>query len=194
MSVSGEKSDQENQAISPARAEPADGDQIELVAADVTANDSAQALKEQGIVKAGDDDDDGKNLTLAEPAEKSSLWSWFPIEAFTWKNELDAWDTENTTFWEKYGKAIANKNLWISIPNLLLGFAVWLVWSIVTVLIQVEFSSLPCFGTFRKILCLFCTRDFPPLAHFEKAHPNVNCFFRTPVALSSALVNEKVDF
>lgn len=46
---------------------------------------------------------------------------------------LDKWDVENETFWEEKGKKIANRNLWISIPSLLCGFAIWLYWSIITV-------------------------------------------------------------
>lgn len=44
---------------------------------------------------------------------------------------LIEWRPEDEIFWSKRGKAIARRNLWISIPNLLLGFAVWLVWSVV---------------------------------------------------------------
>lgn len=47
--------------------------------------------------------------------------------------DLKKWEPENTSFWEKEGKAIANRNLWISIPSLLCGFAVWMQWSIITV-------------------------------------------------------------
>jgi len=43
------------------------------------------------------------------------------------------WDVENESFWNSTGKAIANRNLWISIPSLLCGFAVWIFWSIITV-------------------------------------------------------------
>lgn len=43
------------------------------------------------------------------------------------------WDPENQAFWESTGKKIANRNLWISIPSLLCGFAVWLYWGIITV-------------------------------------------------------------
>lgn len=46
---------------------------------------------------------------------------------------LTQWDPENEKFWESEGKQIASRNLWISIPSLLCGFAVWLYWSIVTV-------------------------------------------------------------
>ena len=54
------------------------------------------------------------------------------------------WDPENPDFWEKQGKRIARRNLWISIPNLLLAFAVWMVWSVVVVnLPQVGFKYTP---------------------------------------------------
>ncbi len=46
---------------------------------------------------------------------------------------LSNWQPENEEFWQMYGKSIANRNLWISIPALLLAFAVWMVWSAVTV-------------------------------------------------------------
>ncbi len=47
--------------------------------------------------------------------------------------DLDVWDPEDGGFWATEGKNIANRNLWISIPALLCGFAVWMYWSIVTV-------------------------------------------------------------
>lgn len=47
--------------------------------------------------------------------------------------DLYEWDVENQDFWESKGKKIANRNLWISIPSLLCGFAVWLYWGIITV-------------------------------------------------------------
>jgi len=46
---------------------------------------------------------------------------------------IEKWDVEDEKFWEKTGKKIATRNLWISIPSLLLGFAVWLFWGIITV-------------------------------------------------------------
>ncbi|MBP2677549.1 MAG: narT [Deltaproteobacteria bacterium] len=46
---------------------------------------------------------------------------------------LTVWDPEDNEFWEREGKAIANRNLWISIPALFLAFAVWMVWSVVVV-------------------------------------------------------------
>jgi len=46
---------------------------------------------------------------------------------------LQIWTPEDKAFWEREGKAVANLNLWISIPALLLSFAVWMVWSVVVV-------------------------------------------------------------
>ena len=48
-------------------------------------------------------------------------------------SDLQKWDVEDTQFWESEGKKVANRNLWISIPSLLTGFAVWLYWGIITV-------------------------------------------------------------
>ena len=41
------------------------------------------------------------------------------------------WRPEDSRFWEETGQRIANRNLYISIPALLLAFAVWMVWSVV---------------------------------------------------------------
>lgn len=46
---------------------------------------------------------------------------------------LTEWHPEDKVFWETKGKRIAARNLWISIPALLLAFAVWMVWSVVVV-------------------------------------------------------------
>jgi NNP family nitrate/nitrite transporter-like MFS transporter len=43
------------------------------------------------------------------------------------------WRPEDNAFWESTGKRVANRNLWISVPSLLSGFAVWLMWGIITV-------------------------------------------------------------
>ena len=43
------------------------------------------------------------------------------------------WRPEDESFWSSQGEAIARRNLWISIPALLLAFAVWMVWSAVVV-------------------------------------------------------------
>jgi NNP family nitrate/nitrite transporter-like MFS transporter len=44
---------------------------------------------------------------------------------------LAEWKPEDPAFWESKGRAIARRNLWISIPALLLAFVIWMVWSVV---------------------------------------------------------------
>lgn len=46
---------------------------------------------------------------------------------------LTDWRPEDAEFWASTGKSVATRNLWISIPSLLLAFSVWVVWSAVTV-------------------------------------------------------------
>ena len=43
------------------------------------------------------------------------------------------WRPEDPAFWQATGKRIANRNLAISIPALLLAFAIWMMFSAVTV-------------------------------------------------------------
>lgn len=44
---------------------------------------------------------------------------------------IKEWNVEDENFWAKTGKKIATKNLWISIPALLLAFAVWIMWGVI---------------------------------------------------------------
>jgi NNP family nitrate/nitrite transporter-like MFS transporter len=44
---------------------------------------------------------------------------------------LEDWRPEDPVFWEEEGRRVARRNLWISIPALLLAFSVWMVWSMV---------------------------------------------------------------
>ncbi|MBU8908318.1 NarK family nitrate/nitrite MFS transporter [Desertibacillus haloalkaliphilus] len=46
---------------------------------------------------------------------------------------ITRWDPEDQQFWESEGKRHARRNLWISIPALLLAFVVWQIWSVVAV-------------------------------------------------------------
>ncbi|MDC7715095.1 NarK family nitrate/nitrite MFS transporter [Vogesella sp. LYT5W] len=43
---------------------------------------------------------------------------------------LTRWEPESPSFWQQDGKAVARRNLWISIPALTLAFAIWQVWSV----------------------------------------------------------------
>ena len=47
--------------------------------------------------------------------------------------DIAEWRPEDNPFWETVGKKVAYRNLWISVPALLCGFAVWGMWGIITV-------------------------------------------------------------
>jgi NNP family nitrate/nitrite transporter-like MFS transporter len=47
--------------------------------------------------------------------------------------DITDWRPEDETFWNSTGKKVAYRNLWISVPALLCGFAVWGMWGIITV-------------------------------------------------------------
>ncbi|GIL01849.1 MAG: hypothetical protein BroJett030_17480 [Alphaproteobacteria bacterium] len=47
------------------------------------------------------------------------------------KGGIQDWRPEDPEFWQTTGRRIARRNLWISVPCLLLAFAVWMVWSVV---------------------------------------------------------------
>jgi len=54
-------------------------------------------------------------------------------EKATGSVDIVDWRPEDPAFWESEGKRIAYRNLWISVPALLCGFAVWGMWGIITV-------------------------------------------------------------
>jgi NNP family nitrate/nitrite transporter-like MFS transporter len=47
--------------------------------------------------------------------------------------DIDDWRPDDDAFWESTGKKTAYRNLWISVPSLLGGFAIWMMWGILTV-------------------------------------------------------------
>lgn len=51
----------------------------------------------------------------------------------TTEPDIADWRPEDETFWNTSGKKVAYRNLWISVPALLCGFAVWGMWGIITV-------------------------------------------------------------
>jgi NNP family nitrate/nitrite transporter-like MFS transporter len=67
------------------------------------------------------------------------------------------WEPEVPSFWSSTGKPTAARNLWISIPALLLAFAVWMVWSVVVV-------NLPNIGFKYSTNQLFWLTALPGLA------------------------------
>jgi NNP family nitrate/nitrite transporter-like MFS transporter len=60
---------------------------------------------------------------------KSSAATSVPAEG----TDIGDWRPEDETFWDATGKHVAYRNLWISVPALLCGFAVWGMWGIITV-------------------------------------------------------------
>jgi NNP family nitrate/nitrite transporter-like MFS transporter len=70
---------------------------------------------------------------------------------------LRDWRPEDAEFWAAKGRAIAQRNLWISIPSLLLSFAVWMVWSVVV-------AKLPSIGFTYSTDQLFWLAALPGLS------------------------------
>ena len=66
------------------------------------------------------------------------------------------WNPEDQAFWSKEGRAVAQRNLWLSIPALTLAFAVWMVWSVVVV-------NLPAVGFRFSTNQLFWLASLPAL-------------------------------
>jgi MFS transporter, NNP family, nitrate/nitrite transporter len=46
---------------------------------------------------------------------------------------INYWNPEDEKFWNSEGKKHARRNLWISVPALMLAFIVWQIWSVVAV-------------------------------------------------------------
>jgi len=46
---------------------------------------------------------------------------------------IDHWNPEDKRFWERSGRGVATRNLWLSIAALTLAFTVWMLWSVVVV-------------------------------------------------------------
>jgi NNP family nitrate/nitrite transporter-like MFS transporter len=70
---------------------------------------------------------------------------------------IDDWRPEDKEFWDTKGRAIARRNLLISIPSLLLSFAVWMVWSVVV-------AKLPAIGFTYTTDQLFWLAALPGLS------------------------------
>ena len=70
---------------------------------------------------------------------------------------LTEWRPEDPEFWRERGEKIARRNLYISIPALLLAFAVWMVWSMVV-------AQLPAIGFVFTTDQLFWLAALPGLS------------------------------
>ena len=62
------------------------------------------------------------STTTAAPTHRSGRW-------------IDHWDPEDPTFWRGGGRAIARRNLTLSVFAEFLGFCVWALWSVVVPLL-----------------------------------------------------------
>lgn len=69
--------------------------------------------------------------TLPEFPEMAGLHDEAKHAVATPSKVLVEWKPEDADFWEQTGEKIARRNLYISIPALLLAFSVWMVWSMV---------------------------------------------------------------
>ena len=58
---------------------------------------------------------------------------------------ITRWEPEHPTFWQQEGKAVARRNLWISIPALTLAFIIWQVWIAIEHEMTIKRSFSKCF-------------------------------------------------
>ena len=86
-----------------------------------------------------------------------------PVVAPQIGHTLKDWRPDDPVFWESTGRLIARRNLWISIPALLLSFAVWQVWSVVV-------AKLPLVGFNFTTDQLFWLAALPGLSGATLAH------------------------
>jgi MFS transporter, NNP family, nitrate/nitrite transporter len=56
---------------------------------------------------------------------------------------IDHWDPEDPVFWEKTGKRIARRNLWVSVFAEHIGFSIWTVWSILVLFMSPAYGIDP---------------------------------------------------
>jgi MFS transporter, NNP family, nitrate/nitrite transporter len=98
---------------------------------------------------------EAKRQELPELPEMASIHK--PEHAGSMGPVLHEWAPEDSTFWETKGQKIAQRNLWISIPCLLLAFSVWMVWSVVV-------AKLPSLGFAYSTDQLFWLAALPGLS------------------------------
>ncbi|MCB1550714.1 MAG: antiporter [Alphaproteobacteria bacterium] len=104
--------------------------------------------------------------------------------------DITQWNPEDEAQWAAGSSSIAWRNLWISIPCLLCGFAVWLYWSIITVqMLNIGFSfSQPELFTLSAIAGLSgATLRIPSSFFIRLAGGRNTIFFTTALLIFPAL-------
>lgn len=112
----------------------ADTQATEIKPTDVVTSDATD-VEQQNV--------DGTPVVPADPAKEKLANDWRTMGNPAAKQKLSCWQPEDEEFWNTWGSKIAWKNLMISIPNLLLMFATWLMWSIVATTIQTAHDKDP---------------------------------------------------
>jgi NNP family nitrate/nitrite transporter-like MFS transporter len=83
--------------------------------------------------------EDELSVVVEETSPKSGSPLFNPGNA----DQLACWDPEDESFWKSYGKSIAFQHLCVSVPNLTLMFATWLIWSMLAAQIQTAHDNDP---------------------------------------------------
>ncbi len=94
---------------------------------------------------------------LPELPEMQPIHGKEEAKVMTKSHAIEDWRPDDEQFWQEKGRKIANRNLWISIPCLLLAFSVWLVWSVVV-------AKLPSIGFDYSVDELFWLAALPGLS------------------------------
>lgn len=105
-------------------------------------------------------------------------------------SNIKNWDVEDNEFWESTGKKVATRNLWISIPSLLCGFAVWLMWGIITVQmlnLGFEFSKAELFTLMSIAGLTGATLRIPSTFFIRIAGGRNTIFFTTALLMIPAI-------
>ncbi|MFV1993465.1 MAG: antiporter, partial [Acidiferrobacterales bacterium] len=105
-------------------------------------------------------------------------------------SDIKKWEVEDNEFWESTGKKVATRNLWISIPSLLCGFAVWLMWGIITVQmlnLGFEFSKAELFTLMSIAGLAGATLRIPSTFFIRIAGGRNTIFFTTALLMIPAI-------
>lgn len=96
-----------------------------------------EEVKPEGLVHAGDADLEEVKPEIVTKVEgeieADSVGAEIGRQVSESGGVKNAFPVEDMEFWEKEGKRIAYRNLYVSIPCLLMGFATWAMWGMIAV-------------------------------------------------------------